>query len=201
MNDIRGMAAWEIPLVSPFEVTRIWTVIIQQKIVCSTQTYLRDPDIEISESIQVSVSKWRWEERRVDRVLWADAVWSSLWVLKEKKNQVTTCIPWSLGEKRDKVSILKGVVLCAVAKPSDLGTFIELAVGPSRLKQWLSGYRAHFLHPKELERLLFFPEWQVQAVVNPINGQRYRWDTETAEVWQLPLVGGKPSHKCTKKAL
>lgn len=57
-HGVRGMAAWEIPLVFPLEVSTIWTAITQQRKLLVGQTWLRD-------FTYCKVSRWAsWEVRK-----------------------------------------------------------------------------------------------------------------------------------------
>lgn len=83
-GDVKGMEAWEMPLVSPLEVSTIWTAIIQPRIPCSTRKHRWEICIiDTSESGQVGATREArrqksWEEPRRQPSIWELKVGLSL---------------------------------------------------------------------------------------------------------------------------
>lgn len=92
VNDIRGMAQWEVPLIFPFEVTRSWISIIEQKISCSIHNHIW----EIHTWKHLTVSELerteKEERRRAEMEIQRQESQNSLQILGEGKNKLALSI-------------------------------------------------------------------------------------------------------------
>lgn len=110
---VRRMAAWEVPLVSPHEVSKF-----EQDFLLNTQTSEKSVR-ETSEGGQLGEN---WEEgREKNQEGTIDLAQSSLWVSGEGRNQVVNGTPFNQEELRSQWAFLLEWSVCTMAEPSELG--------------------------------------------------------------------------------